>query len=92
MRADQPKIKKELRDLKAAISLLQRQLEHREEVIKYLYDQRQDRLQDLLTYKIEYERLLLGKPALTKRFFAIRVLTEEIKALDKITYHDPFIA
>ena len=92
MRNDQPKIKKELRDLKAAVDLLQRKIIMREIAIENLERKSAALEEDVLIYNIEYKRLLDNKPALTLRYFVARVLTEELNALERITVHDPFIA
>jgi len=82
MRKDQPELKKEFKELKAAIKLLKRTVEHRESVIEYLNEQRHDLTEDVLIDRIEYQRLLDNKPALTKRFYITRLLDSGIKELD----------
>lgn len=66
MRKDQPKLKKQFKELNSAIELLKGKIKHRENVIEYLAEQRKDLQQELLIAKIEYNRLLGHiKPALT---------------------------
>jgi len=82
MRKDQPELKKEFKELKDAIKLLKRTVEHRESVIEYLNVQRHDLTEDVLIDRIEYQRLLDNKPALTKRYYITRLLDSGIKELD----------
>ena len=80
MRADQPKIKKELRDLKAAIKLLQVKIEDRDNAINALAYRIKTMEQDALIDRIEYKRLLDKKPALTLSYFIARVFTKNYRS------------
>ena len=81
MRKDQPKIKKEIKDLKAEVKLLKRKLEHRESVINYLDQVNLGLNQDILVFNIECRRLAEGRPALTQPFATKIKLAAEVNAL-----------
>jgi hypothetical protein len=75
---DQPKLAKAFRELRDRIELRDRQIQHREEIVDCLVTKNRDLELDVHVASIEYGRLLLGKPALTKRYAIARQLTLDI--------------
>lgn len=68
MRRDQPKLRKQFKELNEVIDLLKRKIDHRENIVEYLVEQRTELLQELMIARIEYDRLLMGEPALTTSY------------------------
>jgi hypothetical protein len=81
MRQDQPKLAEAFKGLKDQINLLQRQVAHREGVVDSLVTKTRDLELAVKVGEIEHDRLLLGKPALTKRYALARQLMLEIQEI-----------
>lgn len=72
MRKDQPKLNKELKDLKSAVKFLKAVVAHRESCLDDQMRRLVDADEAILIAHIEYERLALNKPALTTHFAIFR--------------------
>ncbi len=68
MRKDQPKIKKELKQLKLAVRHLQELICVRDLVIKQLGNKNKDLEQTILIDRIEHKRFFNRKPPLTIQY------------------------
>jgi cytochrome c peroxidase len=81
MRKDQTQIIKEFNQMHDYIHLLEQSIDEQQIEIDYLKEAINNRDQELLISRIEYDRLLLGKPALINKYAAVRGLAAEINEM-----------
>jgi len=78
MRSDQPQIIKEFNRMHDYIHLLEKSIEEQQIEIDYLKEENKDLYQNYLISRIEYDRLLMGKPSLITGYDIVRKMAEEI--------------
>jgi len=81
MRKDQTQIIKEFNLMYEYISLLERSIDEQQVEIDYLKEENNNFYQDMLINRIEHDRLLFGKVALTSKHAAIREMAEAINLM-----------
>jgi len=81
MRKDQTQIIKEFNQMHDYIHLLEQSIDEQQIEIDYLKEENKETYQKELISRIEYERLLLGKPALTQHFAVWNQLAAEINEM-----------
>jgi len=81
MRKDQTQIIKEFNQMHDYIHLLEQSIDEQQVEIDYLKEENDGIYQKELISRIEFDRLLLGKPALTFRYAITRGLAAEINEM-----------
>ena len=81
MRADQPQLAKEFKRLNDYIHLLEVSIDEQDIEIDYLKEEIKNRDQELLIFRIEYDRLLMGRPSLINKYDIVRGLAKEINGM-----------
>jgi hypothetical protein len=81
MRADQTQIIKEFNKMHDYIHLLEQSIDEQQVEIDYLKEENEGIYQEELISRIEFDRLLLGKPALTNGYAIVRAMAEEINEM-----------
>ena len=78
MRKDQVNLKKQFDSLNDYIHLLEDSLDEQQIEIDYLKEENNDLYQKALISRIEYDRLLMGKPSLIVGYAIVREMAASI--------------
>jgi uncharacterized protein YqgQ len=81
MRNDQPNLMKQFDTMKDYIHLLEVSLDEQQVEIDFLKEENKNLYQKELISRIEYGRLLMGKPSLVVNYSIVRGLAEEINEM-----------